>query len=411
MSSLSDINGADIKGPGTGASNTEASGATASGAEAMIQRLVVGRLASPGVLDRRQLHDTYDRLSQPPTRHSPRGLPRGVEASAPGAPGLPLAQIAHPSEHGVTPASEAGSVARTPGIFGAGVSSSSSSPTEPIAPTVSTVPTALPAPTVATATARMSTSTIARTPLLLAESDRAVSRADAAPRAPSASIPNDPPPAAITTSVTRADSGHNSVMRKADRAMPVARTGNSLTHSADARAAALPASSLSSHLAGASHPALPIFKQRPGATPSDHGSAEPLVRVAEIRPSEAVSSNPFGGLRISSQPLHGPLQTVTPGVMRTPASLIFRKPELATAASPPNTVKQPAITAATPNVIAREAAAPKWEHKSSAHTKAHAGVSHSNHEPRLEQIIEKVERHLARQLEIESERQGVRQWR
>ena len=90
----------------------------------------------------------------------------------------------------------------------------------------------------------------------------------------------------------------------------------------------------------------------------------------------------------------------------TSAPLIFRKPEPLAAVSnfapPPNTVKPPpAITAS----------ASKWDHKSAAHTKAHAGTHHYSSGPKVERVSERVERHLARDLEIESERQGVWQWR
>lgn len=120
-------------------------------------------------------------------------------------------------------------------------------------------------------------------------------------------------------------------------------------------------------------------------------SAAPLVRVPESRPSDAVSASPLAG----------------------PAPLVYRKPEAPTVPSPAsllNTAKQHStLTAAAPNVIAHTAAA-RWERKHSGHSEAYEEAPKLI-EPRLEQIIGRVERHLARQLEIESDRQGVRQWR
>lgn len=369
---------------------------TAAYTEALIQRLVVDRLAAPGVLDRRQLHATYDRLSQPIIRHSPRSVLRGIEAPQPSAPGLPWVRIAHPSEQGTAAAGEAEPVAQG---TGAGVSDNGPSPTAPMLPSVSTgttAPIASPTPRAAAATARMSASTVARTPLSLAATSRAVSRAEPAPGTVSVSNTSERHSSTGLTSVARGGAGHRAVMRTADRATPAVPASGSLVYTGRAGVSVFtgsPASGAAPRLSAA---------PCPGATAPEQHSAESLVRVAESRSPDAVSPSPFGGLPASPRTLRGPPQTVA--VMRTPAPLIFRKPELSSTAPPPNPVRQPpAITATAPNLIAREA--------KSAHGKAHAGASHYSDEPKLEQIIERVERHLARQLEIESERQGVRQWR
>ena len=363
-----------------------------SDAGSLIQRLVVDRLAVPGVLDRRQLHGTYDRLTRPPTRHSPPGLSLGIEAPSPSAPGLPFARTAQPSEHSMISAAEGESVVRAPAIGGAGIGSfgaasgaggvgiggaasstggvgvgGASSGTGGVGVGGASSGTGgVGIGGVASGTGGVNTVGAGRI------------GAGGSSRAPSATAPLVSPALSSAT----ASAGPSSVAASAR--MSASTVARSVSASAVARG---PSSSSSVSTSTSITPATPGHNR----VMRKAVSAAPLVRVPESRPSDAVSASPLAG----------------------PAPLVYRKPEAPTVPSPAsllNTAKQHStLTAAAPNVIAHTAAA-RWERKHSGHSEAYEEAPKLI-EPRLEQIIGRVERHLARQLEIESDRQGVRQWR
>jgi hypothetical protein len=109
-----------------------------------------------------------------------------------------------------------------------------------------------------------------------------------------------------------------------------------------------------------------------------------------------------------------PVLSATPPVTAVSAPLLLRKPDAAarpSRAAPP----APAITTSATGVIARTAAAPhSTPNGHGSHADAAApekGAWAYGEYWNIDRIVEQVGLRLARRLEVERERTGVRQWR
>ena len=165
----------------------------------------------------------------------------------------------------------------------------------------------------------------------------------------------------------------------------------------------------------------PVMADR-GATPIAKGEAPPAHAERSLPSGAApalplVSMNPIAR---TSPPLIArkadsaerlpvvgalPVTTASPTAASTSAQLVLRKPIVT--AAPSQSPAPPTITPSPHNVIARTANETAPE---SVGQRSHAPYTHS-HDIDIDSLAEEVGNRLARRLEIERERMGVRQWR
>lgn len=396
----------------------------------LIQRLAIGRLVTPGCISRHELQRAHERFSRPPGAPVPGRLLRRAEFSAPGAAGLLLARSDQSLEvNAINPASADVATA------GGGVISEShqrraalarkehSSTAENAAGAASSLlasRSARATPGI-TQAGQFGARKVAVTPGVIATSamlQRVVKRAGGdvshsvgiAPRPMSEPTSHEQSASSFKSRsiierhstapraagpITPTSSSPPTIRRKADPAAPTdgASTGKQGSGAGDSDA---PRHTL------AVRPASPVITQRPIAPTLQRRAGETIVRSVEHRPHSAAAA--AGASATNAGGSGNAINISTPLVLRK-ASAILTAPIV--------TKQSPTISAAPPGVIARTTAhtsRPAASERGFAHTELVQATQHAS-EPDIERIVEQVESRIARRIEIEHERQGVRLWR
>ena len=412
--------------------------------DSLSPRLAVGRLSSPGVLDRCALQRVHDRFAPSTRAHLLDRLQRRVTPATPGAESLPLVRIDRSADVEAAPSA---SVDTASGGVAAGQSTTSAAPTGR-APSVSgnritrSSPTISPTPAIvarriadapglvgsrsapsrlfkrsehavaSTATPLVVAHAGAASPLMQRDDESAVT-----PRATNAesAIANVP-----ETSLAGADAPHGrgtatpAARVSARAAAPVSpsllmRKPEASAQSSNASANAVSAS----RAAGASGTDNLAPTTTDGSLPavSHHSTSAavadtgPLTRVTSREPASGSSRLVWRKLDTT---LHAPAApaltatSATPSVSAPPPRLVLRK-AVAAATSAGHPSQPPSIATAPASVIARTSDA--------SGAGSQYGESNHAHDWNIEWIADQVGKRLARRLEIERERTGARQWR
>lgn len=412
-------------------------------ADSFAQRLAIGRLSNPGVLDRRVLQRAHDRYL-PSTRAAFVGrLQRRVMPAAPGAESLPFARIDRAIDVDAastgfdSDAATSGSTAPSTSAFvarpGTAVSVAGSGITRSI-PTISRTPAivarrVVQAPVVVAGDSTVSRlskrseeskTSVAHASLVVAAGARSnvqpvaesvVARRQANAEPAVTNVASESPPEAgalagrtAATPAARVSARGTArasallLMRKVDAPAqaPVARPG------ADS-APAVPASTgveVSSR-AIAPHSSLTDIHQSASSAAVDTGSLPSVTRESVTgssrlvwRKSDAATPTP------AARAL--PAITAAPTISIAPQPLVLRKavvPSTRAGAS----MQPPSISTAPASVIART-------HDAHGATSSQGEAGHAD-DWNIEWIAEQVGKRLARRLEIERERTGIRPWR
>jgi hypothetical protein len=439
----------------------------------LTQRLAIGRLNAPGVLGRSRLQRTYERFSSPPTTQLTGRLFRQLEAATPATPsavGRPLARIDRSAQQGATPGvdsdsgAQAASMAsqsatgaeveggavgstmgadswarRAPGfiqaasavrggalVLGSGMarglgmvqgSGSTQSSPAPVVRTVAGFPQS------SNLVARKTVSPQGASPRSASEGNRqasshevpgpvaaglvskraggvennsgnGVSVATLVARSESAANLSDVQSAPGRSPVGLFASGSQPLMRKADSAAVPAGISSPQTLSATVAKVDATVSAAIAQFPSA---------QAPSAAAVHPDAGELIVRAGESSgPSVGAFTQPHTPAAPSGLPVVSRMPLASAGSATTASpSLLLRKP---TAPAP----IVPVTTAARTTIARKETGATPAPGSDSAAYK-HAVECAGDSE--VDRIAAQVESRLARRLEIERERLGVRQWR
>jgi hypothetical protein len=419
-----------------------------SATDSLTQRLAVGRLRGAGILDHNVLRRTHDRVALPARVQALDRLQRRVSSATPSTDGLPLVRVGRSIERDAASSTDPTIGTNVPATAGDRVAAASGPSVAASASFVGAL--AAPQTPSISRTRAFVARRVAGTPGLIAgESTTSgvlqhVKHSGDAPE----SRPSIATGAASTGTLQRtADVGTGRVTSPADRTTP---TTNSLSPTSDAgpiptvmraaspgpvattasRGGAAGGMSTSSPLprvsaGNSARSAEPVvWRKTEGAVKGTLASA-PLVdttltgRVsraiamdgqsssASLPPVSAGAPSPVIWRKAATAaPL--PMVTALPSTPTSPSlaapspQLVLRKPIVSTETS--RGPSQPlSITTSTPQVVARTA-----DHGSGT---PHTGTSTYSHEWNIDWITEQVGRRLARRLEVERERLGVRPWR
>jgi hypothetical protein len=362
----------------------------------LIQRLVVQRLAAPGILDRRTLQRAHDRFIQPAGAHVVSQLQRRMAPAVTSTESLPLVRIDRSVDEGdpsplsgngssasVARGGDEGSATRPSmnhliaGSF-AGVRLARQTPAisrvgEPVGNRAGDVPGS--AVDVRATTRPWAVSENVKAPAIaVSAAPRSVVQRAAASLADSPATP-DATPVAMTM---RSQSGRTEAdaPRAAAFGEPAIVTRPLLAFVASAPLSSVLASTTAS--------------SRGAPVNNIAGAAAPLL----LRKADSAKPSPrASGLRVTS-----PLSA---SVTAAPMPLLMRQTE-AGAAPPP---------AETPLLWTAGSAVSSAQTTASPHLNATESAGTHPNEPSIDWIAEQVGNRLARRLEIERERRGVRQWR
>ena len=395
-----------------------------SGTDSFADRLVSQRLVAPGVLHRGSLQRTHERLSNPAGAHVLTRLQRRATPAGTSAESLPLVRIDRSASSGdapstsfvasaIGPAANAGStVARgtptggdTPA--GSGTAAAGSRANGASGGSAAGGVVARQAPTISRA-AEVVARRVADVPGLAAGA-RTTARLLARSQQ-SSDVPSATPPLIARVSapgvVQRAAESRREAGAKSVGGTAAATLGASSAASAPPESMVLrnPLPTTSAHASRAGAPDASVTT-----------SAAPRGSVAAVRASTPLTSAgpaaaPLLMRKAATTQHHGSgglaVAVASPAVVRSASTqLLLRAPDASAPAVPPRTATPPVAGAsaggsagATPR-----AAGPQSTARDSTWT--HAG------EANIEWIAEQVGNRLARRLEIERERMGVRQWR
>ncbi|MEP6620363.1 MAG: hypothetical protein ABJE47_13650 [bacterium] len=345
--------------------------------DSLTQRLVANRLSSPGVLDRGSLQRAHEKFTKPSSAHElPRLQRRATPASA-STESLPLVRVDRMAEAGAPPIASAAILARSAvaaGDTGAAVRS---------APGVSTSDAGSP---------------VARhAPVIARASDLVVRRAIATDQAPV---------------VSRAPASSDTITPGNVFTPSGAAATGTIQRMAESHVTASTASSSAPQISFASE--LPIVRRSAlGASgvpvPSRSGTSSDIPRTSPLPLASPVHITGTA-MPVLSRKADAPAQSLAPSVrLGIPASpsvaasaLLLRKPEQVASPSV-SRAQAPSITTTSRDVVARTAEAPQP-------ATSDAPWSYTD-DRNIDWIAEQVGNRLARRLEIERERMGVRQWR
>jgi hypothetical protein len=396
---------------------------------ALIQRLAIGRLAAPGRLQRHELQRTHDRFSHPPGAHVLGRLFRRIEFAEPSATGLLLARADASIDQDAVPSAQTDASTQAASVVSADHPATRAETTVGGTSSVVTNRLARRTPGV-TQSGRFVARKVAATPGVIASShvvQRLVARAGDSLRSPTdaagdAARTMSAPASRAAGSIASAPASQQRVMRKAEAAIAAAATGH--TPDGHAGSSAVDSYASTSALVGVRSPM--FTTQRPVAATLQRSPGEPIVRAMESRPQSGDVAGPRSlsfedsaqpGVFASSALVHtntwasAATAKASNGAnaIGSASPLVLRKADV-TVVSPAAAKQLPTISTAQPRVIAREVAATPH-----AQSMQHAAIPEMER-PEMDRldiirIAELVESRLGRRLEIERERQGVRQWR
>lgn len=348
----------------------------------LIQRLAVGRLAAPGVLDRRELQRTPERFVHRSSTAMVGRLFRRVESATSSTADLPLVGSERAAE---LHASSAHVDAEMPT---AGVASDDRDTTAVRRAAGAAGSFAAPSTATSAATSHAAT-TFAATSHAAARLQRAHGEAHASdPIAhDSATVPRAIDVAGTPVVAGRAPSagsGSPTLMRKAESTAGLPAAALTRAMNAESRVVGMPTAPAASSDARVT---LPVIARAPIAL--QRQAAEPIVRLIGGRAQSAFS--PLATAHTGSS---------LPATQITGAStaLLLRKSE--TTAS---TAERPSAATSAPS-----ASAPP---QSTSDAKESERAMQCFGDPEIDRIADQVESRLARRLEVERERLGVRPWR
>lgn len=411
--------------------------------DSLSQRLAVGRLSSPGLLDRRALQRAHDRWAPSARAHLLDRLQRRVTPATSGAESLPLVRMERSAD--VEPAPSAPVRVAAPGDVAAGQSTSPAAATGGAAsaggnritrssPTISRTPAIVArriaeAPGLVGSASAMSrifkrsehsvASTAGR--LLVANTGAAspviqrVAESIVAGRAANAESANGNVPETSTAAASAPGRVTTTPAAWVSARATPAVSPSLLMRKADAPAQSSVAS------ANADSISSPAGPSRPDNSPPTTavGSLPAVIRhatpaAADTHPlTRATSREPAGGSsrlvwRKPDPETRAPAAPALPAIVAAPSMspapprLVLRK-AVAAATSAGHPSQPPSIATAPGSVIARTSDTPG--------AGSQYGETGHGHDWNIEWIAEQVGKRLARRLEIERERTGARQWR
>jgi hypothetical protein len=347
--------------------------------DALVQRLVTDRVSAPGVLNRQHLERAHERFSQPARSHDLGRLHRRIEAASPNTASLPLVRIDRSVEPAAASEARPSNAVATPvGQYSVVRTATRAQPTDAPASAFVGALVARQAPTI-TRTSELVARRVAELPGIIGSrpsATRLMERSRSSAAAPSAGVPTpvvqrvaDTRDSASARSVSATGPANPAttplvVMRTASKepAPPTApRTASATT--------ALPRASVRT----AAHDSAPLLWRKVDA--SAQAPVVSAVRSTTVSPQGGAASLP----------------------------LVFRKPDVHATPSPSRSGVQAPSTTSPNGVKAHKPAPPKAAPRIGA-----AAVADGLN---LDWITEQVGTRLARRLEIERERMGVRPWR
>lgn len=364
--------------------------------DSLVQRLAVNRLAASGVLDHRALRRMPEKFSHAAGAHVLPRLHRRIEPSTGNTESLPLVRIdrsVDPSIASVTNSlpGASTSVATASGDGNVTRPSPDGSPTG--AATVTSFVSDLVArqtPGI-TRTNELVARRVADSPGLIGTgraSNRLLERANHSGTTAPGTLPS------ITTTPVAPG-----VVQRVVATAPASSIGEAGMPPMTMRDASSMPSPLRTATTGESAPAT-----LPGVAVS---SVSPTSIPLLSRKMDAAARLPVSSAAPITPAL--PVTTVSKTPSAAPVHLLFRKPDAAATASHPPTPAPtitrhaPSIASSPTGVVARMPVAPDATLLGPA--------SMHEHDPHLDWIAEQVGHRLARRLEVERERMGVRQWR
>jgi len=397
--------------------------------DSLAQRLATGRLSNPGVLDRRVLQRAHDRFASSTRAHLLSRLQRRATRATAGAVSLPLARIDRSVDVEAPPPGFTGAAA-TPNSAPALIADSRNTRS---APTISRTPAIVARRIAQTAGLVGGESTVAR---LFERSQQSGTSATHAPDVVASDAKGNAQSVAKRRVGRRGANTDSAVTNVSDSSQPSAGhltgriasmhaprtsardTGLAsaalLMRRVDAReqgsvagAGADSRSAAASPVRGVSSPTIGVASPPPATHQSASGSAaEPGSIAQTVRASAAASSRLVWRRSDPPAPTPAaravPAMTAAPAISVAPQRLVLRKAIVpATRAEGP--LQTPSISSAPTSAIART-------HDAHGTSTYHAETGHA-HDWNLDWIAEQVGKRLARRLEIERERTGVRQWR